>query len=165
MSYRILLVVLLVGILLGTDAFAQSESVCEATPLEDRMPEIIASMAGKAPVWLVDGSFGMWSGPDSLMKSVWVLSRDVAGDLVVEGRRLDRPEAMRFQAAPAGSPIERVVVADARNHSVTPGGATPEIMERYAFVMMYLVYPSPGCWEINVRLGPFETRIVVEQLD
>ncbi len=72
---------------------------------------------------------------------------------------------MRFQATPTSSPIERVVASDAREYSVTPGGATPEIMDRYAFVMMYLVYPSPGCWEINVRLGPHETRIVVEQLD
>ncbi|MFQ5737930.1 MAG: hypothetical protein ACE5JX_02875 [Acidobacteriota bacterium] len=120
-------------------------------------------MAGSDPIWLVEGSFGRWIGADTRVKSIWVLSRRVAGGLVVQGRRLDGPGRMRFQAGMNASPAEQAVVPDSRNRSVIPGGATSEHMERYEFVMMYLIYPSPGCWEIRARLGDHETSIVVRQ--
>ena len=142
---------------------APAESQCPATVLEDRLPTIIAPMAGSEPIWLVDGSFNRWLGPDGLAKSVWVLSRGVEGDLVVSGRRLDGTGVMGFQAGVDGSPSARAVIPDATRQSVIPGGATPETMGDYAFRMMYLVYPSPGCWEVTVRLGDHERRIVVEQ--
>ena len=43
---------------------AQAEARCPATALEDRLPTIIAPMAGSEPIWLVDGSFNRWSGPE-----------------------------------------------------------------------------------------------------
>ena len=65
--------------------------VCDPTPIEDRLPEVIAAMAGHSPVWLVKGDFGRWSGPGAWVKSGWVLSRKGAGMLQVSGRRLDAP--------------------------------------------------------------------------
>ena len=141
----------------------QAEARCPATALEDRLPTIIAPMAGSEPIWLVDGSFNRWSGPEGLVKSVWVLSRGVEGDLVVSGRRLDGTGVMRFQAGLDAPLSVRAVIPDATRQSVIPGGATPEMMDAHAFRMMYLIYPSPGCWEVTVRLGDHERRIVVEQ--
>ncbi len=133
------------------------------TALEYRLPTIVGLMRGRDPIWLVDGSFGKWTGPDVLAKSVWVLSRDKDGEFTVEGRRLDAPGTMFFQDGLSGSPIERLVITDASAQMITPGGATPEIMERYVFLMMYLIYPDSGCWEITARLGNRTTRIVIEK--
>jgi hypothetical protein len=119
-------------------------------------------MAGKGPIWLVEGAFGRWAGPEVLVKSVWVLSREVAGDFTVEGRRLDGEGVMQFQDELTDSPAPRLVIPKARERSVEPGGATPQVLDRYAFVMMYLIYPSPGCWELKARLGEIERRIVVD---
>ena len=142
---------------------AAAEPQCPATGLEDRLPTIIAPMVGSEPIWLVNGSFNRWLGPDGLVKSVWVLSRAVEGDLVVSGHRLDGAGVMRFQAGVDASPVVRVVIPDATRQSVIPGEATPEMMDEYAFRTMYLIYPSPGCWEVTARLGDHERRIVVEQ--
>jgi hypothetical protein len=70
---------------------------CDATPVEDRLPEVIAAMAGRSPVWLVEGDFGNWRGRDAWGKSAWVLSRKGAGTLQVRGRRLDAPGVGSFR--------------------------------------------------------------------
>ena len=129
------------------------------------MPDIIAPMAGEEPIWLVDGSFGKWLGPETLVKSVWVLTRASGGDLLVRGRRLAGPGSVQFQDGVNGERSEQLVWSDLVRRSVTPGGATSETMSQYRFVPMYLVYPSPGCWEIEIRIGDEERRIVVEQVE
>lgn len=143
--------------------FAQSEPTCNATPRQERL-SVIAPMAGEDPVWLVDGSFGLWQTAETPVKSVWVLARDVSGDLVVEGRLIGGMERVLFQSAVDGPRLERLTLEDPTNSSVAPGGATPEVLATYSFVPMYLVYPSAGCWEINVRLGSNTRQIIVEQL-
>lgn len=146
--------------LLGGAALAAD---CPSTTLEDRMPGVIAPMAGAEPVWLVDGSFGRWLGASSLVKSVWVVSREYEGDLVVEGRRLDGSGQLRFVARPEATATERATITDAHLRRMLPGDAADETTEQYAFASMYLIYPSPGCWQISVRLGEHEVQIVVHQ--
>jgi hypothetical protein len=143
----------------------QSLFTCAPTPLEDRLPSAIASMAGAPPIWLVDGSAGLaWGGADVLIKSAWVLSRDASGDLRVEGRRLDAPGTLLFQDGPDGQPSPVLTITDpwGRGRSVRPGGASPEILRSYSFVMFYLIYPSRGCWDITARLGMDTVNIVRE---
>jgi len=41
-----------------------------------------------------------------------------------------------------------------------PGGATREIMSKYAFIGSSVFYPSPGCWELTATLGDEDVRIV-----
>lgn len=121
-------------------------------------------MAGAPPVWLVDGSGPTWDGADTLIKSVWVLARDASGDLHVEGRRLDAPGTLLFQDGPDGQPSVALTIVDpwGKGRSVRPGGASPEILRSYSFVMFYLIYPSRGCWEITARLGTDTVHIVRE---
>jgi hypothetical protein len=138
---------------------ARSPYVCDPTPVEDRLPEVIAAMAGHSPVWLVEGDFGKWSGPDEWRRAAWVLSRKGAGMLQVRGRRLDAPGvlAFRYQNAP---PTDVLRVADPWRWSMTPGGATAQLMKDYAFIGSHVMYPSPGCWELTATLGDEEVRIV-----
>src|SRR5882724_1153146 len=115
----------------------QSLFPCAPTPLNDRLPDVIAAMAGAPPVWLVDGSGGMFDSADTRIKSVWVLSRAASGDLHVEGRRLDAPASLLFQDGPEGRPSPSLTIADPWGKSVRPGGASPEILRSYSFVMFY----------------------------
>ena len=145
----------------GMPAAGGSAIRCPATPLEDRLPEVIAPMAGEEPIWFVGGSVPEWHGA-VLEKSVWVVSREAVGDLSVSGRRLDGKGTLMFKVDE--TPSATFDSSDLEERWVIPGGATPEIMERYAFVPMYLIYPSPGCWEITVEVGDEERRIVVEKV-
>ena len=132
---------------------------CASTPMEDRLPAVIAPMAGKDPIWLVGGRSG--SRPDVPAKAVWVLSRKSTGNLRLEGRQLDGPGIVRFRTSVDGPIRDALLIPDPQAQSVVPGGATPEIMTAYAFVPTYLIYPSPGCWELVARLGEREVPIVV----
>jgi len=135
---------------------------CAPTPREDRLPGVIAAMAGHDPVWVVDGSSGRWLGGTAAVKTVWVLSRAGRGPLSVEGRRLDGDGVPTFRAGRDGAWAESLGIREPFTASVVPGGASPETMRTYAFVPSYVSYPSPGCWELVVRLGAQEGRIVVE---
>src|SRR5436190_11293678 len=67
---------------------------CVPTVTETRL-SVVAPMTGSHPVWLVDGSSGQWDSRP--VKTLWVLSHDVAGSLRIEGRRLDGPGLIAFQ--------------------------------------------------------------------
>lgn len=132
---------------------------CAPTATETRL-SVVGAMAGSPPVWLVDGSSGHWNkGP---VKTLWVLSRDVAGSLRIEGRRLDGPGFVAFQDGLDGTPTNVLVIPDPSRRSVRPGGASAEVMRSYAFIPMYDIYPSAGCWELTARLDATEVRIVLE---
>ncbi len=45
--------------------------------------------------------------------------------------------------------------------SMIPGEANTETVRRYAFVPSYVFYPSPGCWELRIRMGAQERRVVL----
>ncbi len=93
------------------------------------------------------------------MKTLWVVARDVEGDLVVTGSRLDGPGKVTFQGeqGPAISPF--IIETPTRRRGVTHE-APKEVFERYAFWPSYVYYPSMGCWELRARIGESEVRIV-----
>jgi hypothetical protein len=136
--------------------------VCDPTPVEDRLPEVIAAMAGHSPVWLVEGDFGRWRGPDEWVKSAWVLSRKGAGTLQVRGRRLDAPGVVTFRPNKDEPPSHVLRIPDpwGSRWSMIPGGASTQIKKDFAFIPSLLLYPSPGCWELTATLGDEEVRIV-----
>lgn len=138
---------------------ADPRAGCASTPLEDRLPAVIAPMAGKDPIWLAGGRSS--SRPDVPTKAVWVLSRKSTGGFRLEGRQLEGPGIVRFRTSVEAPTTEAVLIPDPQAQSVVPGGATPEIMTAYAFVPTYLIYPGPGCWELVARLGEREVRIVI----
>jgi len=132
---------------------------CVPTATETRI-NVVGAMVGSRPVWLVDGSNGHWD--KRLVKTLLVLSRDVAGSLRIEGRRLDGPGLVAFQDGLEGAPTNDLVILSPWQRTVKPGGASAEVMRSYAFVPMYVIYPSAGCWELTARLDATEVRIVLE---
>ena len=133
---------------------------CSPTASDDRLPGVVAPMTGQYPVWLVDGSGGAWQGAETRVKSLWVVARETEGRLRVQGRRLDAPGVMRFVTSADSDGSDTLIVADPAARSVVPAGAAPEVMQQYAFVPIYLRYPSPGCWELRAQLGDETVRIV-----
>jgi hypothetical protein len=143
-------------------AVALVAGACSASPLEDRLPSVVAPMRGTEPAWVVDsGGRGQW--PNQVVKTLWVFSRKAAGSLRVTGRQLDGAGRLRFQdGGIEGHPTEALEIADPWKRSVIPGGASAEILRAYSFIPNYVIYPNPGCWELTVTLGAETTRIVLD---
>jgi len=138
----------------------RSDSVCAVTPAVDRLPSVIAPMAGAYPAWLVTDS--VWPGRNVPAKSALVLSRDAPGPLIVTGHRVDGPGVLGFRDGADDIETKILTIADPARRSVTPGGATRSIMASYAFIMMLVSYPTAGCWKFNVQLGEHEVSIIRE---
>jgi hypothetical protein len=129
---------------------------CQQSPTQDLLPEVVGPMLGMRPVWLVDGS-ATWSSGEPV-KTLWVLSR--TWEVVrIGGRRLDGPGALTLRRGD-DPPADMLVMANPTKQSVTPGGAPPNVMRAYIFLPSHVFYPSPGCWEFTVHVGPEEIRIV-----
>ena len=138
---------------------AAGQPPCPAAPDVDRL-HVIAPMAGEYPVWLVTDT--RWPGPDAFAKSALVIARAALGPLNVRGRRLDTPGLLRFRDSGESPPTDAFRIDDPRRRSVTPGGAEPEVMAEYAFIMLGINYPVRGCWAVTVDLGARSTTIVRE---
>jgi len=146
-------------LLLGTLLFA----ACPVSPIENPYPGVLSPMLGHHPAWLVDGSNGHWSSAaDQRIKTLWVLSTKARGALHITGRRLDGDGELRFQNGMDAAPQSAFDIGDPWRSTVTPGGATREIMAAYAFIPSYVIYPSRGCWALDVELGAEKTRITLE---
>jgi hypothetical protein len=127
---------------------------CDAAPIEDRLPSVIAPMAGHDPVWIVGQP--RWS--DEWDKSVLVLARKALGPLTARARLVDGSAIAHFRHDDAT--VDVLSISDPARRSVTPGGASADIMRSYAFIMMSVQYPARGCWEFSVTLGPETVRII-----
>ncbi len=134
-------------------------SRCEATTAEKSL-QVVGPMAGRRPVWLVDASAGKWSPRPA--KTLWVLAREGAGRLHVTGRRLDGPGVASFMDGFDAAPASTLAISDPWTRSVIPEGASTDVLKLYSFQPSYVLYPSPGCWELNARLGDDEASIVLE---
>jgi hypothetical protein len=138
-------------------------AACAVSPAENPAPGVIGPATGQYPAWLVDGSSGHWSGADELVKTLWVFSRKAAGSLRITGRRLDGDGRLRFQdGGLEGHPADALEIADPWKRSVRPGGASAETLRAFSFIPNYVIYPSPGCWALDVELGGENTRITLE---
>ena len=127
----------------------------------ENLLNVVGPLTGSRPVWIVDGSSGRWR--PGVVKTLFVLSRDVGGSLRLDGRRLDGPGVLAFQDGVDGVPTTVVTIPDPIRRSVTPGGTSAGDMKHYAFIPMYVIYPSPGCWELRAQFADREVRIVIQQ--
>jgi len=59
-------------------------------------------------------------------------------------------------------PADALEIADPWTRSVRPGGASADILRAYSFIPNYVIYPSPGCWALDVELGGEKTRVTLE---
>lgn len=141
---------------------AMLTAACPVSPVEDPVPEIIGTIAGQHPAWLIHGNGRRWSNAEERVKTLWVFSQHASGPLHIVGRRLDGDGTARFQDGGVdGIPKDALDIEEWRRRA-WPSNATPEVRREYAFVPNYIIYPSPGCWQFTVRLGQDETRITIE---
>ena len=139
---------------------AQPED-CATTPVEDLLPGVMAPLAGEAPIWVVDGSFGSWLGPEEAVKTAWVVERDLRKDVLVEGHRLGTGERVRFMQ-PDRTMGKSLRLEFTERLTIIPGGATDEQVRRFAFFSSLAYYPVPGCWELIASAGEDTVRIVLD---
>lgn len=139
-----------------------SPPACVATPRHDLLPKVIAPAAGAGPIWLVNGGLSVWPGAGMPVKTVWILDRRVAGALRVTGRLRQGNQSLTFRDGMTGPITSSFVIEAPLAHSMTPGGASAEVMRKFAFVGSYMFYPSPGCWEVDAQLGDERQRFVVK---
>jgi len=141
-----------------------AESSCPATPKLE-IVSAIAAAAGSYPVWVVDGSFGHWRGPEALVKTAWILARDNPGDLTVVARRLEGNDTALFASNVTAELSDQLIIANADAQQMIPGGIKPDELRQFSFRPSGVLYPSAGCWEFLVHYGESESRIVVEVTD
>ncbi len=141
-----------------------ADTGCPATPKLE-IVSAIAPAAGAYPVWVVDGSFGRWRPSGTTVKTAWILARDNPGDLRVVGRRVDGEDRALFRLPGSEGLSDQLVIANADMQQMLPGGIETDELRRYSFRNSGVVYPSAGCWELLVRYGESESRIVLELID
>ena len=166
MTTKIIIVGLLLLSLLITVGRAEqaADTSCPATPKLE-IVSAIAPAAGSYPVWVVDGSYGRWRGSDAAVKTAWILARDNPGDLTVAGRRMDGDGRALFQSNVTADLSDQLIIANADTQQMIPGGIETDELRKYSFRSSGVVYPSAGCWELLVRYGKSESRIVLELID
>jgi hypothetical protein len=137
-------------------------AACSVSPIDNPLPAIIGPMTGQQPAWMIDGSSGHWESAEARIKTLWVLSKQAAGRLLIQGRRLDGDGIAQFQdGGVTGVPKDTLEIENPWRRA-WPSNATPEARRAYAWVPNYVIYPSPGCWQFTVRVGADETRITIE---
>lgn len=133
---------------------------CPADSRQDLLPGVVAPMIGESPVWLVDGTYGRWLGPEGV-KSIWVLRGTSHGTLKVRGRRIDGTETVEFRAHLTDTPSKELVITEPAKQSMTPSGASATIMQNYLFVSSYIGFPIAGCWELTAEVGGARRQIIL----
>jgi hypothetical protein len=133
--------------------------LCQPTRAQTLLPSILGPMVGNRPAWIVDGTAGRWQSHG--VKTLWVLSRTTQ-TVRIEGRRLDGSDILKFRRGQNEAFTDALVIDNPASASVIPGGATSEIMSAYSFIPSNVLYPSPGCWGITIRIDDEEVHIVTE---
>lgn len=147
---------------LGTAAPSHSTE-CAATPKRDLLPNVIAPMTGDAPVWFIETTGGLWQGANTPIKSVWVLSRQHTGQLRASGRLRGTASAgaLRFRRGTDGPLSESLSISNPLAESMIPGGASADVMNKFAFVSSYIYFPTRGCWQITSEWGGVRRSVVI----
>jgi len=92
---------------------------------------------------------------NDFVRSVWVVERGIENDLILSARRTDGPGAAQFVRPGGERAAEQLRITSAGR--VGSPDASPAAA-RYADNPVFIVLPSPGCWEITARLGAAITR-------
>lgn len=124
---------------------------CRVSTVGDTRPDL-APTIGDFPVWLAARPLPVLPWRNELVRTVWVVDRSVAGDLVLMARQTDGPAAPQFIREGNETATSRLVIGSAPRIGSTTSSATAA---RYADILVYLSVPQPGCYEINSRIGEY----------
>lgn len=152
------LTMIIMWLLLSTRvAWMQTEHQmsCNESPKHNLLSTIVGPMMGNTPAWMVDDGSGWSRGP---FKTLWVLVRN-SYQVRISGHQLDG-QGIAMLSRGDGSPTDMLIVTDPTKESVTPGGASRDIMDAYVFLPSQVRYPNPGCWEFTIRTGEQVSHVV-----
>lgn len=110
---------------------------------------------GETPLWMASQVLPIVPWRNEFVRSVWVVDRAAEGDLILAGRRTDGPGVAQFVRPGGERATEQLRIASAGRVGSPTASATAA---RYADNQVYIVLPSPGCWELTARLGSEITR-------
>lgn len=121
----------------------------------------VTPTVGKSPIWATWGKGALtWKAPDTAVGILIVRDRAVKGQTIVSGRHRASGAKVRF--GKAGSTLgvrEERLELDALG--AKPRTATPKDLERYAFHMLDVWFPQPGCYEVTGRVGREQATFVI----
>lgn len=130
---------------------------CRTSSLVGQRPDLGPTM-GEFPVWLASRVLPVVPYRNELVRTVWVVDRSVAGDLVLSGRQTDGPTAPEFIREGGSSPTSQLIVTSAPRVGSQTGSPTAA---RYADISVYLSVPQPGCYELTARIGEYSQAYTV----
>jgi hypothetical protein len=137
MEARHVLLALLIGTVPGLPAAAEAAPLKLACPVSTgaQRNDVLQTFVADGKVVFRPGGPG-FIDTDGALGIKWAWVRRIPGDLIVGGRRLDgdAPPARSYMNFGYG---------------------------RRGFQATYLVFPSPGCWEITGRIGDRSLTFVV----
>jgi len=140
----------------GRPVFPTPPPSCAVSATNAERPDLGPTI-GEPPLWMASPALPVVPWRNDFIRSVWVVERATDGDLVLTGRRTDAPGAAQFIRPGAERATEQLRIASAGR--VGSPDASPTAT-RYADNQVFIVLPSPGCWELTARLGANITRTV-----
>ena len=138
----------------GRLVYATPPPTCPVSPVGAERPDLGPTI-GESPIWMASRVLPALPWQNEFIRSVWVVERGTEGDLILAGRRTDGPGAAQFIRPGGERATEQLRIASAGR--VGSADASPAAA-RYADNPVFIVLPSPGCWEVTARLGTGVTR-------
>ncbi|MDO8615215.1 MAG: hypothetical protein Q7T33_05700 [Dehalococcoidia bacterium] len=89
-----------------------------------------------------------WHGPDALEKTLWIVDDGVSGTVTVTGRRLDGDGVTLFQRYDGTRQNRDTLVLEGPHARRTDH-------------IGYVVYSSPGCWQLTTRASDQTLEVTV----
>ncbi len=111
---------------------------------------------------MASSNAGQFRNDEAPEKTVWVVARDLEGELNVTVRRLDGEGRPAFRRAKRSELVRELTIPFAHREALVPGKVGKDVRKRYAFHGGYVFYPAPGCYEFTATYGGEEVIIVVD---
>ena len=147
--------------MVASSSVAGLTATCLQTPSQP-VVDSVGPGRGQRPAWMVDVARG-WTAATEPVKTLWIVALP-ASRVRITSRRIDGPGIATVQRE--GRPATDIVEIDSpQSGSVTPGGATPDVMASYAFFSSQVFYPTSGCCRFDVEVDGTVVQIVRELRD
>lgn len=138
----------------GRPVFPTPPPSCGVSPVNSERSDLGPTI-GESPLWMASQVLPVVPWRNDFVRSVWVVERAAEGDLILTGRRTDGPGAAQF-ARPGGDRATEQLRITSAGRVGSPDASPAAAL--YADNQVYIVLPSPGCWELTARLGSAISR-------
>lgn len=142
----------------GRPVWPTATTSCRVSPVGRERPDL-GPTVGEPPVWMASTVLPVIPWRNEFIRSVWIVDRSAEGDLMLTGRRVDGDGSVRFVRVGGERATEQLRIASAATAGAAPASSTAG---RYTDHQVYLVVPSPGCWEFTATVGDHQQTLTVQ---